>query len=211
MVLEVVSIRSPHKCKGRRSTLAHFGAHVLFQSAPLTNARGDASLQPCLFVCACFNPLPSQMQGETGASASHAVRRSRFNPLPSQMQGETRTAERIERGVEGFQSAPLTNARGDPTPGAGRGFCFLFQSAPLTNARGDARIFRRSAPATRFQSAPLTNARGDPATTRLFTGQRRFQSAPLTNARGDLVRCRYVKPPQAFQSAPLTNARGDPF
>ena len=36
-----VSIRSPHKSKGRRESLIHKSSILLFQSAPLTKARGD--------------------------------------------------------------------------------------------------------------------------------------------------------------------------
>ena len=37
----------------------------------------------------------------------------------------------------------------------------LFQSAPLTEARGDSSFWYRLMPIDRFQSAPLTEARGD--------------------------------------------------
>ena len=85
----------------------------MFQSAPLTEARGD---RPCVAIGPngnCFNPLPSPKQGETGGTSSSV------------------------RLLGLFQSAPLTEARGDqPHPATGS-LVVLFQSAPLTEARGD--------------------------------------------------------------------------
>ena len=63
--VERVSIRSPHKSKGRRSGNAGRGENLKFQSAPLTKARGDASKEPERKPTKGFNPLPSQKQGET--------------------------------------------------------------------------------------------------------------------------------------------------
>ena len=61
-----------------------------FQSAPLTEARGDPTEGVSVSMPPCFNPLPSPKQGETGAFLAAAG------------------------GLEhGFQSAPLTEARGD--------------------------------------------------------------------------------------------------
>ena len=132
-----VSIRSPHKSKGRPVIFGLRAAGRWFQSAPLTKARGDDSTRP----------------------------RGIYLLL--------------------FQSAPLTKARGDPKPPEAPRSTILFQSAPLTKARGDwiRRLiqqrmisfnplpsqkqgetpgYRSNPPAgTRFQSAPLTKARGD--------------------------------------------------
>ena len=84
-----VSIRSPHKSKGRRLIL-DIGIGILrFQSAPLTKARGDVLLALLSRGDYCFNPLPSQKQGETFSSRLRRGRRRSFNPLPSQKQGET--------------------------------------------------------------------------------------------------------------------------
>ena len=107
-----------------------------------------------------------------------------------------------------FQSAPLTEARGDvaiasnqrhlvvsirsPHRSKGR-LClasllsgsYLFQSAPLTEARGDRTRSASVSVSDRFQSAPLTEARGDPDYRGPYRAERRFQSAPLTEARGD--------------------------
>ena len=111
-----------------------------------------------------------------------------------------------------------------------------FQSAPLTEARGDASTHppSRSEPTRTFQSAPLTEARGPKSKRstlkqRSFTARHRsrgdiqlpdrcnspceFQSAPLTEARGDSLAPALAAPADTygFQSAPLTEARGDPL
>ena len=185
---KAVSIRSPHRSKGRRGTDRRNRFLRVFQSAPLTEARGDhaAALSP-----------PNQ---------------PRFNPLPSPKQGETAAFLRDARPYQKFQSAPLTEARGDspagaaisttasfnPLPSPKQGetatrFCIApptktFQSAPLTEARGDGIIIARDAEPDTFQSAPLTEARGDSCQGKKGRFLRRFQSAPLTEARGDPIR-----------------------
>ena len=83
-----------------------------------------------------------------------------FNPLPSPKQGET--ALRKILGLFGmFQSAPLTEARGDAGGRRLDALNALFQSAPLTEARGDLSQWRPWLAFYEFQSAPLTEARGD--------------------------------------------------
>ena len=221
-----VSIRSPHRSKGRRvrwttaplteargfSTLG-----AKFQSAPLTEARGD--------VISHNRPMNDMFQSAS-PSKGRLWAADCFNPLPSPKQGETYLYESIHRHhdlLPRFQSAPLTEARGDPDmPATGN---VQFQSAPLTEARGDA--------VDVFQSAPLTEARGDHAPTPAM--RQWFQSAPLTEARGDYWRGFSIRSPHrskgrhtssgvrskrqsapvagfegpSFQSAPLTEARGD--
>ena len=63
--LVVVSIRSPHKSKGRPKARAYSTFSSLFQSAPLTKARGDPLGDFSMVTASGFNPLPSQKQGET--------------------------------------------------------------------------------------------------------------------------------------------------
>ena len=108
-----VSIRSPHRSKGRRFAKWMSGKFTEFQSAPLTEARGDGIEPTTNSLQNCFNPLPSPKQGET------------FVPRCSTTRGS------------GFQSAPLTEARGDRTMMEWLSAEWLFQSAPLTEARGD--------------------------------------------------------------------------
>ena len=104
-----------------------------------------------------FNPLPSPKQGETIwrlAILQRPVGRSGFNPLPSPKQGETypKSASCCDRSL-------VINCKSKE---ASQLVCPLFQSAPLTEARGDQiRLCRRSASRSLFQSAPLTEARGD--------------------------------------------------
>ena len=63
---------------------------MLFQSAPLTKARGDNLNTRGTACLTGFNPLPSQKQGETPRRPERLAIEHRFNPLPSQKQGETR-------------------------------------------------------------------------------------------------------------------------
>ena len=55
----------------------------------------------------------------------------------------------------------------------------LFQSAPLTEARGDACFTRRCRYRALFQSAPLTEARGDREAYAVQRSIRRFNPLPL--------------------------------
>ncbi len=158
-----------------------------FQSAPLTEARGDRR------ICSIrsgpswtsFNPLPSPKQGETkllplGRSDWRVSIRS-----PHRSKGRLHPRHRSGRACAKFQSAPLTEARGDST--AFRILCLIwkFQSAPLTEARGDMYAAPMSSPWAQFQSAPLTEARGDRSPSQKIVSVGSFQSAPLTEARGD--------------------------
>ena len=131
-----VSIRSPHKSKGRLSVLLAKPAVNQFQSAPLTKARGDR-LPPYLRRSRCgFNPLPSQKQGETSVYQHDIDRLQVSIRSPHKSKGRlARIAHRVHA-LE-FQSAPLTKARGDPRVVLTTRASIQFQSAPLTKARGD--------------------------------------------------------------------------
>ena len=112
-----------------------------FQSAPLTEARGDQTCSnflgwrlrrfnplpspkqgetnhanPCHQLSLCFNPLPSPKQGETQSIHRPWGLHKGFNPLPSPKQGETQMREPFISAHTRFQSAPLTEARGDWCP-----------------------------------------------------------------------------------------------
>ena len=227
-----VSIRSPHKSKGRLNVRLPPSACFEFQSAPLTKARGDRCPLEYGFYGPCFNPLPSQKQGETGSSTTLMMPVACFNPLPSQKQGETQHQgrERSQSPVsirsphksKGRRDRHRACARSDP-----------FQSAPLTKARGDAMCRRPCPSATSFQSAPLTKARGDAYPHGLRAGGCRFNPLP-SQKQGETHSARRVRLPDGpvsirsphkskgrpnrlclavilvrFQSAPLTKARGD--
>ena len=131
-----------------------------FQSAPLTEARGDTSSAPDRTDGDCFNPLPSPKQGETRQVplllprplvSIRSPHRSKGRPLLAAAPGDP----------PAFQSAPLTEARGDSCRRMVRLVTCQFQSAPLTEARGDCQVYLLSFCAGMFQSAPLTEARGD--------------------------------------------------
>ena len=134
-----------------------------------------------------------------------------------------------------FQSAPLTDVRGDRachcgssrpndvsirSPHGCKGRYKLvahyaagevFQSAPLTDVRGDRFLNAPTFGTKMFQSAPLTDVRGDRFFREAQRRQAKFQSAPLTDVRGDKEIVGEAGFEPAFQSAPLTDVRGDPF
>ena len=134
----LVSIRSPHRSKGRPILTPPQRQGHRFQSAPLTEARGDEAIdvavtQPLTFQSAplteargdlsmgdvstldkwSFNPLPSPKQGETVQPDKGSITGCSFNPLPSPKQGETKGVITNCQVYLLFQSAPLTEARGD--------------------------------------------------------------------------------------------------
>ena len=53
-----------------------------------------------------------------------------------------------------FQSAPLTDVRGDKRPSEARARGFKFQSAPLTDVRGDLTESQKSCVDMRFNPLP---------------------------------------------------------
>ena len=156
-----VSIRSPHKSKGRRESPRGCTYDPRFQSAPLTKARGDAKLRAYCRFGKGFNPLPSQKQGETEVLFWVGVKVKCFNPLPSQKQGETHSPISIRRPKMVSIRSPH-KSKGRPIPTSKFLLDSKFQSAPLTKARGDRRYTADASIVYRFQSAPLTKARGDP-------------------------------------------------
>ena len=127
-----VSIRSPHRSKGRLIWPAITASRCAFQSAPLTEARGD-SCSACewcraqrfnplpspkqgeillghaapVLPCPRFNPLPSPKQGEISAcTISNRTLISCFNPLPSPKQGEIHPRDTLRRAKTGFNPLP---------------------------------------------------------------------------------------------------------
>ena len=145
-----VSIRSPHRSEGRQ-TGKYFSIDVTaFQSAPLTEARGDTIPGKPGNADRSFNPLPSSKRGETYSRLAswHGIRVSIRSPHRSE--GRLNACFRNETGTW-FQSAPLTEARGDrarvekqrflpgfnPLPSPKRGethsHCFRFSRQPSFN------------------------------------------------------------------------------
>ena len=110
-----VSIRSPHRSKGRRPSGPTGGCRLM-----------------------SFNPLPSPKQGETSVGQRTGNGCTRFNPLPSPKQGETRHEEFL-RDMSAVSIRSPHRSKGRQAPSAGALDEGKFQSAPLTEARGDGR------------------------------------------------------------------------
>ena len=168
---------------------------ALFQSAPLTEARGDIYPQvrspPTIFLR--FNPLPSPKQGETipthggcrpldeafqsapltearGDNAGHQISARpsyRFNPLPSPKQGETWTVRVLaDYKASGFNPLPSpkqgeTKGLQNNTLGMGRHLRFNPLPSPKQGETTLWPVLTQAGPTVKFQSAPLTEARGD--------------------------------------------------
>ena len=131
-----------------------------FQSAPLTEARGDEMLGNHTHNIGGFNPLPLPKQGEIWAAG-----------------------KMIDIPIVSIRSPYRSKGRFIPV--VLEPYLDMFQSAPLTEARGDSLATSNPVCPTKFQSAPLTEARGDPHTPVAHRTDTEFQSAPLTEARGD--------------------------
>ena len=158
-----------------------------FQSAPLTEARGDfgpARDIPALEGVSIRSPYRSKGRFQSPPRPAPPDRVSIRSPYRSKgrLLRSCRSA-----GMPGFQSAPLTEARGDILGWWANASSFQFQSAPLTEARGDATNACGTVRQSVFQSAPLTEARGDLTELGGIASAFAFQSAPLTEARGDVV------------------------
>ena len=196
-----VSIRSPHKSKGRQILPVRSVSSSVFQSAPLTKARGDITRVAPAFVWTLFQSAPlTKARGDPSASKTRVSNRAFqsapltkargdrrdgehrgvasqcFNPLPSQKQGETSLAARLVSKVEvSIRSPHKSKGR---LGRSYRSICSgVFQSAPLTKARGDAAQPPRCGPPISFQSAPLTKARGD------WRGLKLSEGSPLVSIR----------------------------
>ena len=182
----LVSIRSPHRSKGRHLLYCRYSwlARVSIRSPHRSKGR-RSSVARRYRLRQCFNPLPSPKQGETALRALRATREIRF------------------------QSAPLTEARGDPGSRLDPLPATEFQSAPLTEARGDHNRVdpRRRLVLVSIRSPHRSKGRRLYASDSAFLPV--FQSAPLTEARGDRPFVWTDTEGIGFQSAPLTEARGD--
>ena len=148
----LVSIRSPYRSKGRctldRQRFARFGA--LFQSAPLTEARGD-HLAPGSCVVDFRGPVsirsPYRSKGRSGndpLASWRARNRVGFNPLPLPKQGEI--PSQIGSGhVGAARCVSIRSPYRSKGRWVGKSPCIdqssisWFQSAPLTEARGDSK------------------------------------------------------------------------
>ena len=191
------------------ASLGAAGSILVFQSAPLTEARGDAYPLGLASSPLCFNPLPLPKQGEI--SAWFTLELPWRVSIRSPYRSKGRSCQTIAtRRCSLFQSAPLTEARGDCASLRALASAALFQSAPLTEARGDVPQtaagtfnpnvsirspyrskgrFRRGgldpARARSFNPLPLPKQGEIPSWRPRSSASSKFQSAPLTEARGD--------------------------
>ncbi len=83
-----------------------------------------------------FNPLPSPKRGETFNIQTYEGTWTVSIRSPHRSEGR-RCCRRYPSRSAWFQSAPLTEARGDILGVVDVGSLTGFQSAPLTEARGD--------------------------------------------------------------------------
>ena len=204
-----VSIRSPHKSKGRPAASLCLTTYILFQSAPLTKARGDLrSWNIWSGMIICFNPLPSQKQGETRRGGEHRRGHDRFNPLPSQKQGETWVRGGFPSSPDCFNPLPSQkqgetgwmgrNPRStrcfNPLPSQKQGetqdlFCacaifFCFNPLP-SQKQGETRGQASESLQRGVSIRSPHKSKGRPRTKAFAATNPPFQSAPLTKARGD--------------------------
>ena len=90
----------------RRINARATGRRRRFQSAPLTEARGDGIHIAMLIPELRFNPLPSPKQGETRLVNVTGCGYVCFNPLPSPKQGETLLSHHFGRKTASFNPLP---------------------------------------------------------------------------------------------------------
>ena len=131
-----VSIRSPHRSKGRHFVPQEQSAVFKVSIRSLTEARGDRIPQFLLIALNCFNPLPSPKQGETGLSNSSSSLVAVSIRSPHRSKGRPGVVGNIAVRVVVSIRSPH-RSKGRPTPVARNVSWSRFQSAPFTEARGD--------------------------------------------------------------------------
>ena len=104
------------EARGDLPEAVYYGRFHLFQSAPLTEARGDDYVWSAAAGTISFNPLPSPKQGETHRRRGGILDVEGVSiRSPHRSKGRLGGRECFNRTGNGrrFQSAPLTEARGD--------------------------------------------------------------------------------------------------
>ena len=183
----------------------------LFQSAPLTEARGDLTCRRWTRCQKGFNPLPSPKQGETPRLFRFRVRRFVSIRSPHRSKGR-RQFTGLDALHYPFQSAPLTEARGDRAALGHRPPQNWFQSAPLTEARGDKRQKNTPGRETGVSIRSPHRSKGRRLSIRESEAKALVSIRSPHRSKGRPQRDRSApRPPNLFQSAPLTEARGDSF
>ena len=225
-IVHLVSIRSPHRSKGRPQSVVRMDRPCTFQSAPLTEARGDRGRSAIAGSSKVFQSAPLTeargdltRQQQTSQAIYVSIRsphRSKGRPFPSpRLLPPDRVSIRSPHRSKGrhpppafgvrrpsFQSAPLTEARGDPMFVTFRAGLVEFQSAPLTEARGDLRAGTGLARHYAVSIRSLHRSKGRPDATRWPLSSALFQSAPLTEARGDVISSLLVVSSLGFNPLP---------
>ena len=160
--------------------------HKRFQSAPLTEARGDCTRRPRAWSHRCFNPLPSPKQGETDSKRKKKGIKYVSIRSPHRSKGRHCLVPGLARVYE-FQSAPLTEARGDRCRRGDWGHLFAVSIRSPHRSKG------RQPWVTRFAAREVVSIRSP----------HRSKGRRVYEPKAGWV---YL-----FQSAPLTEARGDPY
>ena len=181
-----VSIRSPHRSKGRRPRRRATRRSNRFQSAPLTEARGDLLLgtmiEPSRSV-SIRSPhrskgrhdwshrldrtmrvsirSPHRSKGRPSSLCSLWLIRSGFNPLPSPKQGET-----YHKAVSNAQIAVVSirsphRSKGRPATKTSQLARQAVSIRSPHRSKGRLSTIGKEIAYRMFQSAPLTEARGD--------------------------------------------------
>ena len=182
----------------------------MFQSAPLTEARGDlGNLSRCGSPSTRFNPLPLPKQGETFHDDLWHPGDKRFNPLPLPKQGETDPIP--EQHTDRLSFNPLPLPKQGETRHPSEAFSVLtkgisFQSAPLTEARGARVEYRHVSIRSPYRSKGRPKHKASERVIRASVSIRspyRSKGRPVGYLQ--LFNLNFT----SFQSAPLTEARGD--
>ena len=233
-LLLFVSIRSPHKSKGRHDGLERGGHEAKFQSAPLTKARGDGielTGQSVDIRVSIRSPHKSKGRHTTADRADiitpvsiRSPHKSKgrlfgpwlpylvwccFNPLPSQKQGETYPACDL-RGVLSVSIRSPHKSKGRPMAAAAPTVPAEFQSAPLTKARGDFHLSIPPPQPIRVSIRSPHKSKGRQSALRGASGCFEVSIRSPHKSKGRRPAVADSSRRLLFQSAPLTKARGDP-
>ena len=205
----------------------------MFQSAPLTKARGDAIL-PCTspIIVKVSIRSPHQSKGRRGRLRLLLWILCVSIRSPHQSKGRRPVPRRRRPPSTEFQSAPLTKARGDrggrsahapvsrfnplPSPKQGetvgekRQVIYIQVSIRSPHQSKGRLLYGRSLRLDLLVSIRSPHqSKGRQRLVVPYAPGQRFQSAPLTKARGDCYMEGASVLTFLFQSAPLTKARGD--
>ena len=179
-----VSIRSPHKSKGRPPAAASLGSPAAFQSAPLTKARGDLDHLSLVGLRVLFQSAPlTKARGDIGCGM-----------------------DRMSTPV--FQSAPLTKARGDVPSD----FCLSPRSCfnPLPSQKqGETLVLNQSVDIDPVSIRSPHKSKGRPVVATFDWRRGRVSIRSPHKSKGRLLWRSDITIFVVFQSAPLTKARGD--